>query len=80
MVDRCIYKIPVNVFKFWWDSELEEFKCNSVESFRLWSAVAKPKQGPVCNNTVKAKILYKKKIKQNRLNEQKLISEKLCYL
>ena len=53
-------------FKFWWDQELDEFKCRSIASTRLWKDSGKPRTGPIFQTYRKDKSAYKAAIRNHR--------------
>lgn len=73
----CIIKKPVSFYKFWWDAELDDLKEKSMQSFKLWEALGKPKNGYVYLNMVRDKMNYKKGIKYKRDAKQKQFTDKL---
>jgi len=55
--------------KFWWSQELEELKINAISSCRAWKEAGKPKYGVIFTAYKKDKLLYKKRIREERNNE-----------
>jgi hypothetical protein len=53
-------------FKFWWDQELDELKCRSIASCRLWKESGKPRSGPIFQCYRRDKSLYKTGIRNHR--------------
>ena len=36
-----------NVYKFWWDQEMDILKAESIETDKVWKASGRPHQGPI---------------------------------
>ena len=56
-------------FKFWWDQELDELKCRSIASCRLWKQsgkAGKPSSGPIFQSYRRNRSLYKTGIRNRR--------------
>jgi len=59
----CIPSVHKDYFKFWWDQELDSLKQLSISSHREWVRQGRPRQGPIFENKMKHKYIYKHKIK-----------------
>ena len=45
--DCCIPRLKANALKFWWDQEMDDLKMKSVNSYRAWQAIGKPRSGTI---------------------------------
>ena len=61
-----IPKIKADSLKFWWDDTLDDLKNNSVNSFRLWKSVGKPRNGPIFEEMSRHRLLYRNQIRANK--------------
>ena len=62
----AIPKIKADSLKFWWDDTLDDLKNNSVNSFRLWKSVGKPRNGPIFEEMSRHRLLYRNQIRANK--------------
>jgi len=53
-----IPKVNCDFCKFWWDEELTVLKQASLDSFKLWTAIGKPKSGNEFLAMKRAKVAY----------------------
>ena len=67
---ETIHRVKRDFYKFWWDEELSALKQASIDSFRLWSAVGKPRAGREYLAMHSAKVAYKLAIKTKERNSQ----------
>jgi endonuclease/exonuclease/phosphatase family metal-dependent hydrolase len=51
-------------FKFWWDTELDLLKEESIKCDKVWKAVGKPKFGSIFDNRQKARSNYRKSLRE----------------
>jgi len=63
---ECILRKKQGFFKYWWDQELTLLKEKSVNSFRLWSSLGKPRCGRVFDEMTRDKLRYKLAIKSKQ--------------
>jgi len=68
-----IPKHKKSFFKFWWSQELDIFKQKAIASCRTWKDAGKPKHGTIFAQYKQDKLLYKKRIREERA------SETICY-
>ena len=64
-----IPKRKKNFYKFWWTQELDALKDKAIASCRTWKQAGKPRQGILFSEYKKDKMLYKKCIREERVNE-----------
>jgi len=64
--DLCIPRTRRNFYKFWWSQELSELKAAAVNSARAWQQAEKPRQGLIFQNYYKDKLLYKKRLQEDK--------------
>jgi hypothetical protein len=57
-----------NVFKFWWDEEMDLLKDASIESNGIWKAAGKPKNGPIFDKRQACRLQYRKLIRERQHN------------
>ena len=80
---KTVPKINNNFFKFWWDQEMDALKEESIKSHKSWIDHGRPRHGLLFDRKVKAKILYRKAIKQRQKRVQTEVSgslaDALCY-
>ena len=58
-----IPQIKQNFYKYWWDEELNQLKDKAIESFNLWFAFGKPRNGKEYDDMRQDKLSYKYAIK-----------------
>ena len=61
-----IPKHQKNFFKFWWNQELSELKSAAITSSKAWKQAGKPKHGQLFQKYKQDKLLYKKRIREER--------------
>ena len=66
-----------NFFKFWWNAELDELKEKAIKSCRAWREAGKPRCGPLNDNYRKDKLLYKKRLNEERGRETSVFTNDL---
>ena len=66
-----------NILKFWWNEELELLKKESIETNTVWTALGKPRQGPIFQNRNAARLRYRNKIRECQHNEDNFYSNEL---
>ena len=74
---HVVPRAPVNFYKFWWDATLDDLKSKSIETFQLWTAVGKPRQGDIFIKMKKAKAEYKLCIKEKERDSRNFFSDEL---
>ena len=72
-----IPKRKQNFYKFWWNQELDSLKESAVSSCRAWEDAGKPRSGAVFSRYKKDKLLYKKRIREERFAETECYSNDL---
>jgi len=75
--DLFIPKRKHNFYKFWWNQELEELKDKSIASCRLWKDAGKPRQGQIHAKYKQDKLLYKKRLREERAQETCVFTNEL---
>ena len=55
-----------NFFKFWWDQDMDLLKASSIDTNKLWKAAGKPRHWPIFEKRLSARLLYRKKIRENQ--------------
>ena len=68
-----------NIFKFWWDHELDELKDRSIASCKVWKAAGKPRSGPIFSSYRKDKTAYRHGIK-GLSNEKKNVLTQIIFM
>ena len=63
--------------KFWWDTELNCAKTESMRAHSAWVAAGKPRSGDIFNDRNRNKLKYRMLIKNGKLNEKLLVTNKL---
>jgi len=66
----CVPKVKRDFYKFWWDEELTALKQASLDSFKLWSAIGKPRCGSEFYEMQRAKAAYKLALRNKERNSQ----------
>ena len=64
-----IPKRKKNFYKFWWTQELDALKDKAIASCRAWKNAGKPRQGFLFSEYKKDKMLYKKRIREEKADE-----------
>jgi len=64
-------------YKYWWDEELVLLKETAIKSFKLWSALGKPRTGAEFDCMRRDKLLYKMAIKAKSVNDANQFSNSL---
>lgn len=72
-----IPRVKSSTFKFWWNETLNLLKEKSIESFRLWDAAGKPRNGDLFQKMTKAKLEYKSAIRKYEKQSKNVFSDKL---
>ena len=67
--DLVIPRLKQNFFKFWWSEELKTLKEQSIASSRVWKDAGKPKSGEIFVTYKRDKIVYKRRIKEDKSRE-----------
>jgi len=67
--DLVIPRLKQNFFRFWWSEELKTLKEQSIATSRIWKDAGKPRFGEIFLNYKRSKILYKRRIKEERNRE-----------
>ena len=67
--NATIPKYAKKFLKFWWNQELDSLKNAAIASAKLWKDAGKPKAGPVFAKYKQDKLLYKKRIREERAKE-----------
>ena len=63
-------------YKFWWDKELDILKEAAMDSNSLWKASGKPRHGPVFDSRQRARLQYRKRIREGkRMNDEMYTNE-----
>lgn len=73
----CVPAIKKNLFKYWWNDELRRLKQESIETNRDWKNAGKPRFGATFLRRQKARLNYRKKIRENQLLEKNRYSNTL---
>ena len=73
----CIPKRKQNFYKFWWNQELDELKSKAMASCRIWKDAGKPRNGPIHAKYIQDKLRYKKRIRDERSQETRSITNDL---
>jgi exonuclease III len=63
--------------KFWWNHDLQNLKLKAIDTHEKWLSAGKPRSGPIFQSRNAAKYDYRWHIKQEKLNEKKLVTDKL---
>ena len=69
--------IKPNVRKPWWDETLSLLKALSIETHDIWVDSGRPLQGPIFLEKQRSKLLYKKRIAENKKLSEDNISNSL---
>ena len=80
LFDASCIAIPrkkCNFYKYWWDEELVLLKERAVQSFKLWSALGKPRSGHAFDSMRMDKRRYKIAIKTKRSSAANQFSDSL---
>jgi len=64
-------------YKFWWSQELDLLKQKAIASCRAWKDANKPKYGIIFSQYKQDKLLYKKRIREERASETRCYSNDL---
>ena len=64
-----IPKHTKNFYKFWWSQELDVLKQNAIQSSTVWKNAGKPRGGAIYSQYKKDKLLYKKRIREEKMAE-----------
>jgi hypothetical protein len=75
--NEAVPTVKPNVRKPWWDETLSFLKSLSIEAHQNWVEAGRPKQGDVFMEKQKAKLLYKKRIADNKKLGLDVISDSL---
>jgi hypothetical protein len=75
--DDVMPVVRPNMRKHWWDDSLTVLKTYSIEAHSNWVASGRPTHGTVFMEKQKAKLLYKKRIAENKKKCEDNISESL---
>jgi exonuclease III len=67
--NNCIPKCTKQFYKFWWSQELTELKDRAIASHRMWKDSGRPRYGPIFTKYKQDKLLYKKRIREDRIQE-----------
>jgi len=67
--NMLIPKHKKNFYKFWWNQELVALKDKALASCRAWKNAGKPRQGILFSEYKKDKMLYKKRIREEKVTE-----------
>ena len=62
-----IPKHTKNFYKFWWSQELDVLKQNAIPSSTVWKNAGKPRGGVIYSQYKKDKLLYKKRIREEKM-------------
>jgi exonuclease III len=73
----CVPKVPVNLFKAFWNENLDKLKEISIDMHNLWRMVGSPRSGIINSARLKAKFDYKQAIKQSECDFERLHSDHL---
>jgi hypothetical protein len=69
--------IKANVRKPWWDASLNNLKALSIHSHSIWIEAGRPRHGDIFSEKQKAKFNYKKRILENKRNNEFNVSDTL---
>ena len=72
-----VRKVKHNFYKYWWDEELAALKQASIDSFKLWTAVGKPRAGCEFLAMKRAKYAYKLAIKNKEVSSKDAFTNSL---
>ena len=75
--DSYIPRQKKNFYKFWWSVELDELKEKAIDSATLWKNFGKPHSGPIFQKYKQDKLLYKKRLKDERAKETSVFTNEL---
>ena len=53
-------------YKFWWNQDMDLLKASSIDSNKIWKAAGKPRYGPIFDKRQSSRLLYRKKLKENK--------------
>lgn len=73
----CVPKHKNNFYKFWWNQELNELKEKAIASCQIWKDAGKPRYGAIHAKYKQDKLLYKKRIRQDRVQETSSFTNEL---
>ena len=59
----------MQLFKFWWDENLKDLKCKSIDAHALWKADGWSTSGDIYNLKRCAKANYKRALRQKDKDE-----------
>ena len=75
--NSTIPKHKTNFFKYWWDSNADILKKESLDSHRLWVNAGRPRVGNLYESRTKCKLRYKTYLRTCAKNEKQQVSDNL---
>jgi len=75
--NRVIPKHKKNVYKFWWNNELQELKLAAINSSKEWKSAGKSKTGSLFLKYKQDKLRYKQGIRHERERETNAYTNEL---
>ena len=76
---ECVPYTKANVYKEWWDENLNTLKHNCMKSHQEWMGANKPRCGPIFEKRNVDKRLYRDLIKSRKLEAKQNISDSLLH-
>src|SRR5438132_801774 len=76
---ECVPYTKANVYKEWWDENLNTLKHNCMKSHQEWLGANKPRWGPIFEKRNVDKRLYRDLIKSRKLEAKQNISDSLLH-
>jgi hypothetical protein len=70
--DAAAATVPVvqaHALKFWWDEELDILKSDSISTHRAWVAAGRPRSGATFTDKMRARLLYRARIREKKVME-----------
>jgi hypothetical protein len=62
----CTYSVKKSFSKFWWDTELDCPKGDSVDAFSVWKAAGRPRHGELFDKRQRTRARYRLAIRENQ--------------
>ena len=75
--NMSISRTQAHVFKHWWTDDLTELKDKSYHSYLTWVQLNRPRSGPIFNEYMKDKYIYKYNTRKIRDDEYLSVSNEL---
>jgi len=75
--DTIVPRAKCSMYKFWWNSHLDSLKEHSLQAFRCWEVLGKPRFGDVFMQMKRSKLQFKTAIRSYERSSEDAFSDEL---